>query len=101
MADSSKKKASGGSKAVDDQNFNENEAAFRRAAKEMTIDEFASPTPLWYRVIMFSLVVLGILWIMTFYITEAVYPIGTLGMWNVGIGVGLMMAGMIMMTRWR
>ena len=49
-------------------------------------------TPLWYRVVMFSLVALGILWIIAYYI---------FGMWNVTIGVGAMMVGMVMMTRWR
>ncbi len=81
--------------------FSAEEAQFRRAVKEMTKDEFASPTPLWYRVIMFGLVILGILWIMVFYITQNQYPVPSLSNWNIVIGVGLMMAGMVMMTRWR
>jgi len=101
VAESAKKKSSQGSVSSEDREFEANEAALRRIAKEMTVDEFASPTPLWYRVIMFSLVVLGILWIMTFYITEARFPIAAIGMWNIAIGVGLMMSGMIMMTRWK
>ena len=101
MAKSANKKSSRGSVVSDDREFEADEAALRRAAKEMTVDEFASPTPLWYRVIMFALVVLGILWIMTFYITESRYPVGPIGMWNIGIGVGMMMLGMIMMTRWK
>lgn len=84
-----------------DDDLDRDEAEFRRAAKDMTKDEFASPTPLWYRVIMFALVALGILWIMTFYITQNQYPVPQLGSWNIVTGVGLMMAGMIMMTRWR
>lgn len=101
MAKSANKKSSRGSVVSDDREFEADEAALRHAAKEMTVDEFASPTPLWYRVIMFALVVLGILWIMTFYITESRYPVGPIGMWNIGIGVGMMMLGMIMMTRWK
>ena len=58
-------------------------------------------TPLWYRVIMFSLLALGILWIIVFYITQGLFPIPDLGMWNVSIGVGAMMVSMLMMTRWR
>lgn len=76
------------------------QAEFRRTAKRMVQDEFASPTPLWYRVIMFSLMILGILWIMTFYISSSVYPIPGIGSWNIVIGVGLMMVGMLMTTRW-
>lgn len=79
----------------------EEQAEFRRTAKMMTKDEFASPTPLWYRVIMFSLMLLGVIWIMTFYISNNVYPIPGLGMTNIVIGIALMMVGMLMTTRWR
>ena len=57
--------------------------------------------PLWYRVVMFSLVALGILWIIAYYIFEGRLPVPGIGMWNVTIGVGAMMVGMVMMTRWR
>ncbi|MFW0155965.1 cell division protein CrgA [Rothia sp. P6271] len=87
-------------KVMTDSDLHEEET-FRRIAKEMVTDDFASPTPLWYQVIMFGLVVLGILWIMVFYISETTLPIPGLSMWNVAIGVGLMMAGLLMMTRWR
>lgn len=79
----------------------EEQAEFRRAAKRMVQDEFASPTPLWYRVIMFSLIILGVLWIMAYYITNGLFPILSAGTWNIGIGVILMMVGMLMTTRWR
>ncbi len=51
--------------------------------------------------IMFSLLAVGILWIIVFYITQGLFPIPDLGMWNVSVGVGAMMASMLMMTRWR
>ena len=38
-------------------------------------------TPLWYRVIMFSLVALGILWIIAYYIFEGRLPVP--GYWHV------------------
>lgn len=92
MAQSGSKKA--------EQSIDE-EVQLRRVAREMTQDGFASPTPLWYRVIMFGLMVLGILWIMTYYITQTAYPVAALGGWNLVVGVGLMMVGLIMTTRWR
>lgn len=101
MTESAKKKSVRASEATAAREEDADDIALRRATKEMTIDEFASPTPLWYRVIMFSLVILGILWIMTFYITENRYPLPDLSVWNIVIGVGLMMSGLIMMTRWR
>lgn len=64
-------------------------------------DDFASPTPLWYRVLMFALMLLGVAWIITFYISQSLFPIPAIGNWNIAIGVGLMMAGLVMTTRWQ
>ncbi|MBM7052268.1 cell division protein CrgA [Rothia sp. ZJ932] len=77
------------------------EVQLRRVAREMSQDQFASPTPLWYRVIMFGLMIIGVLWIMTYYISQTLYPIASIGAWNLVVGVGLMMIGLIMTTRWR
>ncbi len=99
VTDSQKKSVRAGNE--DHLDLERDEAAFRRAAKEMTADEFASPTPLWYRVIMFSLVGLGILWIIVFYLSGNMFPVPSIGSWNIVVGVALMMVGMVMMTRWR
>ena len=78
----------------------EEQAEFRRTAKKLVEQKFSSPTPLWYRVIMFSLMIIGILWIMTFYISSSAFPIPGIASWNIVIGVGLMMVGLLMTTRW-
>ena len=89
---SSKKKSQKSAKSeVEDAS----ELRLREIAREM------EQTPLWYRVIMFSLLAVGILWIIVFYITQGLFPIPDLGMWNVSVGVGAMMVSMLMMTRWR
>ena len=65
------------------------EIRLREIAHEMESGtQLKEQTPLWYRVIMFSLLALGILWIIVFYITQGLFPIPDLGMWNVSIGVG-------------
>lgn len=88
------------SKSIRDEDLEE--AELRRIAESMYSDEeFPSPTPLWYRVIMFSLIILGVLWIIVFYITQSLYPVPGIGNWNIGIGIGLMMVGLMMTTRWR
>ncbi|MDO4898143.1 MAG: cell division protein CrgA [Rothia sp. (in: high G+C Gram-positive bacteria)] len=88
------------SKSIRDEDLSE--AELRRVAESMYSDEdFPSSTPLWYRVIMFALMLLGVLWIVTFYITEATFPVATLGNWNIALGVGLIMVGLLMTTRWR
>jgi len=50
---------------------------------------------------MVALMVVGLLWVVTFYITQERFPIPSLGRWNLGIGFALMMAGFGMTTRWR
>ena len=78
------------------------ELRLREIAREMESGtQLKEQTPLWYRVIMFALLAVGILWIIVFYITQGLFPIPDLGMWNVSVGVGAMMVSMLMMTRWR
>ena len=88
---SSKKKSQKSAKSeVEDAS----ELRLREIAREMESGtQLKEQTPLWYRVI--------ILWIIVFYITQGLFPIPDLGMWNVSVGVGAMMASMLMMTRWR
>ena len=73
-----------------------NEERLRKVAEEMEQGQ-----PLWYRVIMFSFLAVGLLWIVVYYIFEGLYPIAGIGMWNITIGIGALMVSMLMMTRWR
>lgn len=57
--------------------------------------------PVWFVPVMLTLMILGLLWIVVFYITSQQYPIESLGRWNLGIGFGLMLIGFGMTTRWR
>jgi len=50
---------------------------------------------------MVGLFVLGLLWIVTFYVSQGAYPIPMLHVWNLAVGFGLLMAGFAMTTRWR
>jgi len=57
--------------------------------------------PSWYVPVMLGLMILGLLWVVTFYITKQQYPIESLGRWNLGVGFALMLAGFGMTTNWR
>ena len=59
------------------------------------------PNPVWYKPVMFSLMAIGLLWVIVFYITEATFPLPTLGSWNIMIGFGIAIVGFLMTTRWR
>lgn len=58
-------------------------------------------TPTWYKIIMFGLIVIGLLWLIVWYLMNYSWPIPSLGYGNVAVGVGLMMLGLVMTTRWR
>jgi len=50
---------------------------------------------------MVALLLLGLIYVVAFYITDGRYPVESIGPWNVVVGFAVMMAGFIMATRWR
>jgi hypothetical protein len=62
----------------------------------------AQPSPRWYAPLMVGLMVLGLLWIVVYYVAGEQIPfMVSLGAWNFAIGFGLMVAGLVMSMRWR
>ena len=61
----------------------------------------AEPNPTWWVPVFVTLLVVGLLWIVVYYVTEYKYPIGAIGVWNLAIGFVLLMSGFIMTMRWR
>jgi hypothetical protein len=60
------------------------------------------PSPRWYAPVMVALMLLGLLWIVVFYVAGDRIPfMASLDVWNFAIGFGLMVAGLIMSMRWR
>ena len=59
------------------------------------------PNPPWFIPVMVGLMVLGLAWIVVYYVTQSSYPVGSLGNWNLLIGFVLLMSGFFMTTRWR
>jgi len=68
--------------------------------------------PVWFKPVMFGFMLLGLIWIITYYVTGAQYPLGAafgpegtspfnLGNWNILIGFGISMVGFMMSTRWK
>jgi hypothetical protein len=51
--------------------------------------------------IMVTLLVVGLAWIVVFYVTETRFPIPDLGYANLAIGFGILLTGFGMTTRWR
>ena len=62
----------------------------------------AQPSPRWYAPLMVALMVIGLLWIVVYYVAGDRIPfMVTLGPWNFAIGFGAMVIGLVMSMRWR
>ncbi len=60
-----------------------------------------APSPRWFAPLMIAFFVLGLAYIVVFYLTSGELPIGKIGSWNVVVGFSIIMAGFGMSTRWR
>lgn len=63
-----------------------------------------APNPVWFKPIMFGFMLLGLLWIVVFYISSGTLPIpfpdgGS--SWNILIGFGIAFVGFLMTLWWR
>ncbi|WP_295625894.1 cell division protein CrgA [uncultured Corynebacterium sp.] len=59
-------------------------------------------TPTWYKVIMFGLMVIGLLWLVVNYIAGPHIPFMVeLNAWNYVIGFGMFVIGLLMTMGWR
>ena len=63
--------------------------------------EEGDENPVWFKPIMFGLMLLGLAWILTYYISGIGWPIPTIGAWNIAVGFGIMFVGFLMTTRWK
>ena len=61
----------------------------------------AAPNPVWYKPIMFGLMLVGLVWVLVFYLSGMLFPIPDIGAWNLVVGFGIAFVGFLMTTRWR
>ena len=60
-----------------------------------------APNAVWFKPIMFGLMLTGLIWIIVFYVSSAKLPIASLGDGNILVGFGILFLGFMMTTRWR
>lgn len=77
-----------------------------KAAKPKRVRDEADENPTWYKILMFGSMLIGLAWILVFYISSARFPLGSstginIGNWNILVGFGIAMVGFIMTTRWK
>ncbi|WP_084342518.1 cell division protein CrgA [Janibacter corallicola] len=103
MAKSDASKSSRNARSGDPSKRAANEKAIKEAEAQerhkMKAQKLGNPS--WFVPVMLGLMIIGGLWVVTFYITQQQYPVPSLGNWNLGVGFVLIMAGFLMTTRWK
>lgn len=61
----------------------------------------AGQNPRWYAPVMVTLMLIGLAWIVTSYVTQLAYPIPDIGAWNIAAGFVVVLSGFAMVTRWK
>lgn len=59
------------------------------------------PSPNWVPVTAVVLIVFGIAWLVTFYLSQGQYPVLSWRYWNLGIGFGAMVGALALLSKWR
>jgi hypothetical protein len=60
-----------------------------------------APNPVWFKPLMLGFMVLGLAWIIVYYVSGTSLPIPAIGNWNIAVGFAIMFVGFLMTTRWR
>ena len=60
-----------------------------------------APNPVWFKPVMFGFMLIGLVWIIVFYLSQGSLPIPSIGSFNILLGFGIMFIGFLMTTRWR
>ncbi|MGV8852548.1 MAG: cell division protein CrgA [Rhodoglobus sp.] len=60
-----------------------------------------APNAVWFKPVMFGFMLIGLAWIIVFYVSNQQLPIASLGSWNILVGFGILFVGFLMTTRWR
>jgi hypothetical protein len=71
------------------------------AAPQQAASRTYKPNPVWFKPVMFGLMIIGLFWIITFYISEGRFPVQAWESWNIVAGFGIAIVGFLMTTRWR
>ncbi|MFF0152392.1 cell division protein CrgA [Micromonospora sp. NPDC005203] len=61
----------------------------------------SKPSPVWLPITAVALIVVGIGWLVLYYLSEQEYPVAAWGYWNLAVGFGAMVASLGLLSRWR
>jgi hypothetical protein len=57
-------------------------------------------SPRWLVPAMLASLLVGLVWIATFYVSGSNLPVTALGSWNLVVGFGFLVAGVVLATKW-
>jgi hypothetical protein len=77
-----------------------------RSASYSTSSRALAPSPQWYPIVMAAVLLLGLAYMVVYYLTSSgtsphIPGMASLGAWNFAVGFGVMLLGLIMAVRWR
>jgi len=59
------------------------------------------PSPVWLPVTAVVLIVLGIAWLVVYYLSQGEYPVMSWQYWNIAVGFGAMVVALGLLSKWR
>ncbi|AOZ71880.1 septation inhibitor protein [Boudabousia tangfeifanii] len=59
------------------------------------------PTPSWWAPVFVTIGLIGLVWLVVYYMSAAQYPIPGIGNWNLACALGFMFVSFMMVLRWR
>jgi hypothetical protein len=60
----------------------------------------AKVSPPWLLPTMLASLIVGLVWIVVFYVSQEKWPVSVLGAWNLVIGFVFLVFGVVLSTRW-
>lgn len=59
------------------------------------------PSPVWFGALVIGCMLVGVIWLVTYYISSAALPVRSLEAWNVVVGFMWIATGFALATQWR
>jgi len=69
--------------------------------KKATEINLSSSGGRWVAPLMLAMFLIGLAWIVVFYVTEGSLPVHSIGNWNIVVGFGFIAAGFVVSTQWK
>ncbi|HEY7324296.1 MAG TPA: cell division protein CrgA [Streptosporangiaceae bacterium] len=61
----------------------------------------AAVSPRWLAPAMVGAFLVGLVWIIVFYVSSQSWPVAAIGAWNLVVGFAFLVGGLVLATKWR